>query len=287
MTVVVALFGGLGNLLFQVAAGRELAARRGTELLVLPPATRREREQRPVLWDALGQRIPEAPPPVVGRLARAERRRSRGRRVAVIAQKGSQAHLPPDAVDPTAELVLLRGLFQHPGYFGSQPEAIGDALRTWTDGAVAGPPPDVVLHLRRGDYIPRGWELPVDYYVGAVRSLAAVGPPPASVRVVGDDRLAAEGLAARLAAVVPDWPVEVEPPRSLVGDFGVLATARHLVMSNSTFAWWAAVVGDTAPGRLPDRRVVVPADWIGTGGHVLIRPRWTPLGEDGVPGSRG
>lgn len=281
MSVVLALFGGLGNLLFQVAAGRELAARRGSELLVLPPATRRDRERRPVLWDALGDGIPEAPPSVVGRLARAERRRFGGRRVAVVGQKGSQAFQPPEAVDPTAELVLLRGLFQHPGYYGAQPESIGDSLRAWTDGAVSEPPPDVVLHLRRGDYLIRGWELPVDYYVGAVRHLATVDPPPATVRLVGDDRLAAEGLAARLAAVFPDWPVEVEPQRSLTGDFAVLAAARHLVMSNSTFAWWAAIVGDTAPDRLADRRVVAPAAWIGTGRHELLRAGWTALGGGG------
>lgn len=283
VTVLVVPMGGLGNLLFQVAAGRELASRRGSDLRVAPVASRREREQRPALWDALGEEVPEASAALLRRVQRAGRSRVRAMGVARLEQRASQAFDPPAATAPTAPVVVLQGYFQHPGYFGGQPEALAPGIRAWAQATVGGSRSDVVVHLRRGDYLPRGWQLPLAYYERAVSELAEALPGPRTARVVGDDRLAAEGLSARLTAVVPRWAFEVAPERSLAADFGLLATADHLVLSNSTFAWWAAVVGDADPARPADRRVLAPAAWLGTRAHALLRPTWTQLPE-GDPG---
>ena len=275
MTVVVAPSGGLGNMLFQVAAGRELAASRGADLCVLPPSDRRDRERRPSLWAALGAEVPEAPAAVVSRIGRSAGWFGR-RRIHRIDQKASRAFDPPRAIPTSASVVVLRGYFQHRGYFGEQPASMSGPLRSWSSSDDARVP-GLVIHLRRGDYLPRGWQLPVSYYVRAVRVAIETAGSPGSAVVVGDDRLAAEGLAGRLAHEFDDWEFRVAPEQSLAADFGLLVAARCLVMSNSTFAWWGAVAGDAGGGPAAPRRIIAPAAWLGDGAEGLLPERWTRL----------
>lgn len=276
-TVVVALTGGLGNLLFQVAAGRRLAARRDADLLVLPPASAREATARPLLWEALGHQIPEAMPGLVRRLSSGRSWSRWGGQVSELRQKASQAFRPPGEA-PLGGMIVLRGYFQHPGFLGVEVESVAELLRPWAVASRQAPPADLALHVRRGDYVARGWALPPDYYLRAVTHVTERLGRACRVVIVGDDRLAAEGLAARLVAHDRSGSdFTVEPASGVAADFAALAAARHLVMSNSTFCWWAAVVGDTSPALDSDRIVVAPDAWLGTREHALRRPDWDQL----------
>ena len=122
-----------------------------------------------------------------------------------------------------------------------------------------------MLHVRGGDYRGLGWQLDIDYYE---RSLTLLGDPSV-VRIVTDDRAAGEEVAAMCTRC--GWACAVESPgASAVDDFWTLAAARRLVMSNSTFCWWAAQVGDAHWGAGSAGRVVVfPQQWVlGYGGHL-------------------
>jgi hypothetical protein len=90
--------------------------------------------------------------------------------------------------------------------------------------------------------------------------------------------LAAEHFA-RLGFEVEDF--EQEPTHSDLDSFLMLATAQHVVMSNSTFVWWAAVIGDQL--RSEPRTVVCPKPWMPARATAslpvdrldLARPNWT------------
>ena len=169
---------------------------------------------------------------------------------------------PAPAFGDHDRFVHLRGLFQHPSYYdagvdemvATMARKLGPALDVGSgDGVVA-------MHFRRGDYLLYGFDLPFSFQEQALAAVAERGAV-SSVLVMSDDRdfavLAAEhferrGFAARAAVG--------ETPRSELDDFCALATSQHLVMSNSTFVWWAAVLGDRL--RTADRVVVCPTPWM-------------------------
>jgi hypothetical protein len=55
-----------------------------------------------------------------------------------------------------------------------------------------------------------------------------------------------------------------------------MAACRHNIIANSSFSWWAAWLGDRAPGN--DRIVIAPERWF-VGADVAVAdrcpPRWT------------
>lgn len=105
----------------------------------------------------------------------------------------------------------------------------------------------LVINVRRGDYYSDpevrgqyGFDLEPYLRLAVERSCAADGPPSRIV-VVSD------GMAwcqARLGWL-SDWaPVEYAASSGAVGDFLTVAAARRIVLTNSTFSYWAAYVSN-------------------------------------------
>lgn len=274
--VVVSLEGGVGNQLFQYAAGLALASERrvpiqvvrgrliasraldATNMLEVPAQSLTTYER--FLCGLPGGSFARMPPVPARMLKSAARRRSRYR---VIHQDLMQMADPRVDIDEGARYVHLRGLFQHPSYYESVlPDVVSrivDKLgprfdREAGDGVVA-------MHFRRGDYVLHGYDLPLSFQEEAL-SIVVERCTVSRILVMSDDhdfaRLAAEHFErGGIAATV----VGGDPARSELDDFCALASAQHLVMSNSTFAWWAAMVGDhLRPGD--DRVVVCPTPWM-------------------------
>lgn len=109
--------------------------------------------------------------------------------------------------------------------------------------------PYICCHVRQTDY--REWggglALPVSYYAMCLRSLRERSNAP--VLVVGDDP---EWLRAELA----DETIRVERNSEIL-DLQLLIHAEHLVISNSSFAWWGAWLNESAS------RILAPRYWIG------------------------
>lgn len=113
----------------------------------------------------------------------------------------------------------------------------------------------IVLHVRMGDYVQWGstelggadLSLPASYYANALQALEWKGEP---VIVVTDDPKAAK---ERLS-FIPEMTLVHE---HLIIDFQVLLHARKLIISNSSFAWWAAWLNPHQP------TVMAPQHWIG------------------------
>jgi hypothetical protein len=188
------------------------------------------------------------------------RRRSR---YTVIQQDLMQMADPRVEIDAGERYVHLRGLFQHPSYY--EP-VLADIVSRIVDKL--GPSLDaragdgvVAMHFRRGDYVLHGYDLPLSFQEEALSTIVE-RHMVSRILVMSDDhdfaRLAAEHFErGGLTATV----VGGDPDRSELDDFCALASAQHLAMSNSTFAWWAAMVGDRLRGD-DDRVVVCPTPWM-------------------------
>jgi hypothetical protein len=134
---------------------------------------------------------------------------------------------------PPGARVRLRGYFQRFEYYAPYMPRI----RRWYELARPGTnlsltSPDVVVNIRRGsDFGQRGWVLPVTYYSTLLRSLPDIGTVFVCGRGVDDEIV--EGLASWSPVYQSGGPMT---------DFAMMVSASRLVLSNSTFAWWAAVL---------------------------------------------
>jgi hypothetical protein len=174
----------------------------------------------------------------------------------------------------------VEGYFQHPGYFDAGLPTVVTSCRSALErlGQTLEPAEDAVaVHVRGGDYAVAGWALEPSYYVRAAGRLpehvAALG-----FRVYGDDparkaSTCAHLVEAGLSAVVAPETTAPDGRLAVLADLAALARHRHVLMSNSTFCWWAVALGDPAFG-VDDRVVVAPEPWDPDGSADLTRPTW-------------
>jgi hypothetical protein len=165
------------------------------------------------------------------------------------------------------------------GYFqsldwaeGGLPEVCGRLLARRPEAAV--PRDDVIaVSFRTGpDFQAAGWTLPFSFYA---RALEFLDPQrQALLWLIGDCAVDLPELAARFSRLgwqtaAPDTPAGAKGQ----DDFWNLARARRLVLSCSTFAWWAAATGDALWGE--DRhRVICPDPWRPAIRQRLRRRHW-------------
>lgn len=136
---------------------------------------------------------------------------------------------------------------------------------------LVGDAPYAAVHVRRCDYvddptIAAKFGAPsLEYYVGGIRRIGGGMP----IKVVSDDaRWVRDEL---LPAAGGD--IRVVSGTDHFEDFAVLVGARSLVLSNSTYSWWAAMGGDHAV-------VVAPSPWMDSADEPgLHMPDWIRLGK--------
>ena len=127
--------------------------------------------------------------------------------------------------------------------------------------------PYTAVHVRRGDYVTfrfaaeRLGVCTADYFTAAIRGLA---PTPQTILVSDDPGWCEQVL-------VPRFPSGTRVARegSDMSDFALLRRATQVV-ANSTFSWWAAVLGQATT-------VVAPAPWFnvpGPGRADLSQSHW-------------
>ena len=271
--IVVRLFAGLGNQLFQYAAARELGRQLRAEVRFdahtwFAGRDRRRSTRRDFLLPQLGLDVIEASPRE--RQAPFARTWWGGRR-----PRPGWTHLqqiggdvPVEAFGCARAPVFLEGYWQSEAFFAASKATLAaeviarqpsrDRNHRWLEAVRA--PGAIALHVRRGDYVTSAQESPryrvlgPEYYQKAIARLRTAGEEPRAV-VFSDD---------------PDWceqhlqlglPTQIvrraDPYASVVDDFLCLAQASTLVTANSTFSWWAAWI---ASQRGP-ARVIAPAQW--------------------------
>ncbi|HWV86432.1 MAG TPA: alpha-1,2-fucosyltransferase [Capillimicrobium sp.] len=279
--ITVRLMGGLGNQMFQFAAGRALALRRGVPLRLdlgwfadqPPQDTPRAYELHVfALDDEVDKAVVPLPEPRTRlQLARARLADALRRSPNVIRQRGPG--FDPAVLDAPDGAHLV-GYWQSERYFADaaavlrghdfQPRAPLGADAARIRDEIAAAPGAVSVHVRRGDYLtnPHAQRyhgvLGVDYYARAVEIVAQRAAQP-RLFVFSDDP---DWCAANLDLGVPATIVGPGEGRAAWEDMLLMSACRHHVIANSSFSWWGAWLapGDDAVVVAPERWVLDPSD---------------------------
>lgn len=278
--IISTLAGALGNQMFQYAAGRALALRRGTRLTLdlgwLAPRSRFVYElgvfplDVGLIWSYRHMR--RARVTELLHLAPPARRQDWKR-------KGFS--FDPGVLDLPGNARLV-GYWQSEKYFTDQEEAIRADFefrepldeRNAAVAAEIAASTAVAVHVRRGDYVTdpgaRSFlgTLPLDYYVAAAE-LVSGGAPDAHFFVFSDDPA---WCRSHLRLGGPTTFVDHNQDRG-DEDLRLMTLCRHHIIANSSFSWWGAWLAR------PDGQVVVaPRRWgVESDAGDVIPERWCQL----------
>jgi hypothetical protein len=269
---VVRLRGHLGNQMFQYAAGRALAERHGTELVLDtsgilqaggPNLVERNelevfalRERVCPVWEVA--RVPN-PSPVVYALQRL--RPSRRAFVRVLTEDFSTNAFVPEVLTAPDQTYLI-GYWQFEAYFADREAAIRDAFSFPRLGAESERVaeairrgPAVSIHVRRGDYPQHAHLgfLDAEYYSRALTTLVE-GVGDCGIFVFSDEPQWCRKNLALDGATIVDRPLPVERAWE---DMSLMSMCDHHVISNSTYGWWGAWLNPS-----PSKVVVAPKRWV-------------------------
>jgi len=283
--IVVRITGGLGNQMFQYAAGRALAERHGVPLrLDLDEYGRATVHEGYVLDRAFGVRARAMGP--LGRALVAAWRLQPGRpRWVVRLDPRVPGAAPHELLERAPAACYLNGYWQDERCFAPIAASVRREL-TVADTALADLGPlatrvqdeaSVAVHVRRGDYLGIGLghfvQLGPDHYAEAARLVAARVADPTFV-VFSDDPAWCDAALVR-RGVFPG-PVELvapRPGRPAWLDQAVMARCRHHIIANSSFSWWAAWLA-----AHDEQVVVAPARWyldpVAEASSSVVPARW-------------
>ena len=155
--------------------------------------------------------------------------------------------IPAILADRSPRRIVINGWFQRYEYY----RPYRDRIRRWLafDPALrpSGEKPDVVVHVRRSDYVRLGWALPFSFYQEALERLL---PRGGRVLILTDDRR--DPFFRHFAPWRPKFS-----SGTAMEDLLCMTQAPRLVMSQSTFSWWPTFLGDP-------QTVVCPLPTFGT-----------------------
>lgn len=139
-------------------------------------------------------------------------------------------------------------------------------------------PETCVVNVRRGDYysVPeyrRDFAMDITSHVTqALTLLESEGRPVTDLLIVSDDP---KWCLDKLAPFLPSTPRFLSLRRSMFDDLAALASARSLVLANSTFSYWGSHL---ARSRHEDHLAIAPAHHqrVEPGGWMdaMLDPRW-------------
>ena len=295
--VAARMLGGLGNQLFQYAAGRALAKRLGAELILdctpRPGPTRQFVLDRypidaEVVRDAPGKlhlRYFRLPGGLGRQLTDAFHRRVPttygigGHRFRIFGETREWSYDPH--FETLTGSIYLTGYWQSYRYFENAADLIraeirpaaapSIANRTWLARIEA--VNSVCLHVRRGDYLHSVSEAPMicarSYYDAALQHVRRVVQEP-QIFVFSDDiAWCRDAFASTDVAFV-----DVNGPNDAIDDLRLMAACRHHIISNSSLSWWGAWLAQHQ-GQV----VVAPCPWVpGAPAHLDLLPtHWIKL----------
>jgi hypothetical protein len=269
--IVVRICGGLGNQLFQYAAGRRLAIEYQTELLLDLEWFRSTPASNTLRAFELSQ-YPIAAQPVVGldeRWCRFHGGRLTGR--LGISWGGWRLFRErsfdfDETVITIGDNTYLSGYWQSFRYF----EEISDLIRTELTPTIPPTANDdqllkimsstnsVSVHVRRGDYISQKAAAAVhgscspEYYDAALKLLCSQMPDPVFFIFSDDVNWVKNNMKFPGQTIF----VEHNDSASAFQDLRLMATCKHHIIANSSFSWWGAWLN-----RNEDKCVIAPAKW--------------------------
>lgn len=272
MSIWVSLKGGLGNQLFQYAAGRSVADRLGVPLRV-DPGTLGESGPRNFELDSFESRLEVArfrfrEKALLKSVRGLTKLVTQDARLAVASNLGVALEIPFQLnphLDHVRTPAILDGYFQSWKYSKSIATTLRDELRAISEPSpwyfairdeLIGLEDFIGLQVRLGDYLkhPTLGHVTPSYFSSALK-LLPFADETIPIVVFSDevDRVKDLGLTPRGRKIIA-----ISPPRESrpIESLNLMSLARHLIISNSTFGWWAAWLGHTE-----NRHVLVPEPW--------------------------
>lgn len=283
--LTVELSGGLANQLFQWAAGYVMAQQydlelqldcrivsrpdgRGYQLEPLVPATHllRASDWETSFWLWAHSSLPGKAVGLIKRMRRATFQ---------LGSKRASSYAAARALlSKRSGSVRLTGLFQEVDQVIESRQLIVSALTVPILPASLDAGEYSAVHIRRGDYVQNEKYARIFGSCSRAYYLLAINTIPDHERVVfaSDDILWAEKLGRDTGRS----GVELSPARDHFEDFSVLVHARRLVLSNSTFSWWAAFLSTAG-------EVIAPDPWFSdrSRDRGLILDGWVRMPRDG------
>ena len=266
MSVTVELMGGLGNQLFQIATAYAYANTHGFELYL--PSTWNYTEDRPPVWK--------------GYLNSDKWKliKDDTRNWFTLHETGFKySYLP----HPTYGLIKLSGYFQSSQYFKDykeelrilfqpQPELKKKVSGLLVDIGIRAPG-WVGAHVRRGDYVKAAdYHLVClkEYYKGARAELGRRLGKRVVCWITDDTSWVYENLYEEGDKVICN--------KDPLIDFTILQNFQYMILSNSSFSWWAAFLSYANFAESSDRLICSPNRWFGPTGpqdyETVFEPGW-------------
>lgn len=297
--IIVKIYGGLGNQMFQYAFGRSLALHYKTELKLDTSAfTAKVSDPKTgVRVFSLSHYGITAPTATAAELAKFKSFPDKiFKKLALLQDKHPHYYKKKILLEPKSNLFTFdpkvftrtidtdfycEGFFQSPKYFESVADQIRSEFIVRTDPdeenakmlAKITSQNSVALHIRHGDnasaVAKNHGVLPLEYYDEALKKLGAQ-EKELCLYVFSDDPVwAKENLKTKYPVVF----VTHNDDSKNYEDLRLMSACRHHIIGNSTFSWWGAWLG-----KKPGQRVFAPRYYyVGQdiSGKDFYPPEWT------------
>lgn len=267
--VVVGLSGGLGNQMFQYAAGRALSIRIGVPLLLDQTwfFGRKNRSYglekfliQAKVWNSELQ-VPD----VLKSLESQISRKWGKRRMGVEIFREPHFHFCPEILQ-LKKPVYLEGYWQSELYFSECRDVLLREFSLWDRTSEAccdladriASTEAVCVHVRRGDYVSNRLAAEVhglctmEYYKRGL-SLITQGLTNPHCFVFSDDP---DWVRSHFVSEFPVTVVDVNTTANAQWDLDLMSLCKRFVIANSSLSWWGAWLGTD-----PAKRVVAPVRW--------------------------
>lgn len=271
--IIVRIMGGLGNQMFQYAAGRRLAAIRNTALKLdisdfedyhlhdygLSAFTINESFATPEEVEILKE-------PETGSFRKKLKKFLRcPSKIGITHIREKQYHFDPEILT-MPDSVYLDGYWQSEKYFSDIADIIRKEFtvklpqtgRNMTLAQQINSCESVSLHVRRGDYVTDEKTKTIHgtcdlaYYARCIESLGQKVHQPCFFIFSDDPDWAEQNLKIPHPATFIDH----NGPKKNYEDLRLMSQCRHHIIANSSFSWWGAWLG-----RHPHTRVYAPDRW--------------------------
>lgn len=227
--IAVQLCGGLGNQMFQYAAGKAVASGLGTDIEIDIRDCLNNPNRPYHLW-----RFHITPELLTTNWLSRKLMRVSG----LVMREKSFEYDP--SIQNCKDWSYLVGYFQSEKYFKSiEPEI----RKIFSNGEkVYGDENSVAVHVRRGDYVGNGTHrvLPVAYYRAAMGVIESEVDNP-QYYIFSDD---------------PRWATG----NDAFSDLMTMTRCKHHIIANSSLSWWGAWLCE-----YPDKKVIAPKEWFADG----------------------
>lgn len=293
--VIVRLWGGLGNQMFQFACGYSLAKKNSTDLVLdtrfytdkyisknprftkqSPNILRFPLKYSSIVDDEneLGS-ISFFQNRTVSRLVRIFPKFNIKLNGNLLYCKETRLTFLPYVSEMHKQNVYLDGYWQCEKYFSNYSEEIRRQFSINSESAYqtiktldVHSKNAVAIHVRLGDYGSGKLKLPgyntivnPQYYIDAINEINKYVANP-RLFVFSNDICRAKELLKNYPCVYVNQNRELDD----LEEFGVMSACTHHIISNSTFSWWAAWLNNNGYTIAPDRFVgnteIIPAEWI-------------------------